>query len=74
MSRHADLGVTLIDSWRTNSRVTALLVALKRSSGGIEALLELGVVAGGHVPPSKRYMWRNLPLDTPHILTYFSRA
>jgi uncharacterized damage-inducible protein DinB len=132
MSRPADLGVTLIDSWRTNSRVTAylvehlpaalweaavpgaprrtirmiaghlhnarcmwiktlgqehgiavpasvdrrkvtrrqLLAALKRSSVGIEALLQLGVAAGGHVPPSKRYVWRNLPLDVPHVLTY----
>lgn len=132
MSRPADPGMTLIDSWRTNSRVTAylvehlpaalweagvpgaprrtirmiaghihnarctwiktlgqehgigvpaavdrrtvtrpqLLAALKRSSRGVEALLAFGVAAGGHVPPSKRYVWRNLPLDVPHILTY----
>jgi uncharacterized damage-inducible protein DinB len=130
----ADLGVTLLASWRTNSRVTAYLVeqlpgalwdapvpgaprrtvrmiaghlhnsrcmwvktlgrehgvavpaavdrrkvarqallsALKRSSSGIEALLELGLAAGGHVPPSKGYIWRNLPLDVPHVLTYFA--
>jgi uncharacterized damage-inducible protein DinB len=49
----------------------ALLSALKRSSRGIEALLELGIAAGGHVPPSKSYVWRNLPLDVPHVLTYF---
>ena len=48
-----------------------LLTALKRSSRGIEALLELGIGAGGHVPPSKAYVWRNLPLDVPHVLTYF---
>jgi uncharacterized damage-inducible protein DinB len=48
-----------------------LLVALGRSSRGIEALLELGLAAGGHVPPSKAYVWRNLPLDVPHVLTYF---
>jgi uncharacterized damage-inducible protein DinB len=48
-----------------------LLAALKRSSRGIEALLELGIAAGGHVPPSKGYIWRNLPLDVPHVLTYF---
>lgn len=133
MNRPADLGVTLIDSWRTNARVTAylvehlpaplwdaavpeaprrtirmiaghlhnsrcswiktlgqehgiavpasvdrrtvtrrqLLAALKRSSRGIEALLELGLDAGGTVPPSKRYVWRNLPLDVHHVLTYF---
>jgi uncharacterized damage-inducible protein DinB len=48
-----------------------LLAALKRSSKGIEALLELGIAAGGHVPLSKAYVWRNLPLDVPHVLTYF---
>ena len=47
-----------------------LLAALKRSSRGVEALLELGVSAGGRVPPSKRYVWRNLPLDVHHVLTY----
>ena len=45
--------------------------ALERSSRGIEALLELGIAAGGQVPPSKAYVWRNLPLDVPHVLTYF---
>jgi uncharacterized damage-inducible protein DinB len=48
-----------------------LLSALKRSSRAIEALLALGIAAGGHVPPSKAYVWRNLPLDVPHVLTYF---
>jgi uncharacterized damage-inducible protein DinB len=48
-----------------------LLSALERSSRGIEALLELGIAAGGRVPPSKAYVWRNLPLDVPHVLTYF---
>jgi uncharacterized damage-inducible protein DinB len=48
-----------------------LLSALRRSSTGIEALLQLGIAAGGHVPPSKAYVWRNLPLDVPHVLTYF---
>ena len=49
----------------------ALLSALKRSSKGIEALLEIGIAAGGRVPPSKAYVWRNLPLDVPHVATYF---
>ena len=48
-----------------------LLAALERSSRGIEAILELGISAGGRVPPSKAYVWRNLPLDVPHVLTYF---
>jgi uncharacterized damage-inducible protein DinB len=48
-----------------------LLSALERSSKGIEALLALGIASGGHVPPSKAYVWRNLPLDVGHVLTYF---
>lgn len=45
--------------------------ALKRSSRGIAALLALGCRHGGRVPPSKAYVWRNLPLDVGHVLTYF---
>ncbi len=48
-----------------------LLSALGRSGRGIEALLALGIAAGGSVPPSKGYVWRNLPLDVAHVLTYF---
>ncbi len=132
-SRAPDLRATLLAAWRTNSRVTALLVehlpaalwdmpvpgaprrtirmiaghfhnsrsrwirtlgqahgvavpplvdlrkvtrrellsALRRSSKGIEALLDLGIASGGEVPPSKLYVWRNLPLDVGHVLAYF---
>ena len=48
-----------------------LVAALKRSSHGIEALLKLGAAAGGQVPPSRGYVWRNLSLDVGHVLTYF---
>lgn len=48
-----------------------LLAALKKSGRGIEELLVLGLDAGGQVPPSKAYTWRNLPLDVGHVLTYF---
>ena len=37
----------------------------------MEALLELGIAAGGEIPPSKAYVWRNLPLDVGHVLAYF---
>ena len=37
----------------------------------MEALLELGIAAGGEIPPSKVYVWRNLPLDVGHVLSYF---
>jgi len=56
---------------RTVSR-RALLAALKPSSRGIEALLRLALEAGGLLPPPKAYVWRNLPLDVGHILTYFA--
>jgi len=54
-------------------RVTArqLAAALKKSSAGIEALLDLAFAADGTVPPSKGYVWRNLALDVAHVLTYF---
>ena len=48
-----------------------LLAALKKSGAGMESLLELGIAAGGSVPATKRYVWRNLPLDVAHVLTYF---
>jgi uncharacterized damage-inducible protein DinB len=48
-----------------------LVTALRRSARGIEALLVLGFDAGGKVPPSKAYVWRNLPLDVGHVLAYF---
>ena len=48
-----------------------LVTALKRSSAGMEALLELGLASEGEVPPSKGYVWRNLSLDVGHVLTYF---
>lgn len=48
-----------------------LLRALQQSAEGMEALLRLGVASGGQVPPSKGYVWRNLPLDVGHVLAYF---
>ena len=55
------------------NRVTPkqLVAALKRSSAGMEALLEMGLDWGGELPPSRRYVWRNLALDVGHVLTYF---
>lgn len=50
----------LVDKRRVSRR--QLLSALRRSSSGIEALLRLGIAGGGHVPPSRAYAWRNLPL------------
>lgn len=60
---------TLVDLRRVGRR--ELLAALQRSGKGIEALLTLGLDAGNQVPPSAAYVWRNLPLDVGHVLTYF---
>ncbi|HET7599632.1 MAG TPA: DinB family protein [Gemmatimonadales bacterium] len=58
-----------VDHRRVSRR--QLGAALRRSGRGIAALLELGCERGGSVPPSKRYVWRNLPLDVGHVLCYF---
>ena len=49
-----------------------LLSALRRSGAAMESLLELGVEAGGSIPPTRAYVWRNLPLDVAHVLMYFA--
>ena len=59
----------LVDLRRVRRR--GLLAALERSGKGIEALLTLGLEADNQVPPSPAYVWRNLPLDVGHVLTYF---
>ena len=48
-----------------------LIPALNRSSRGMISLLKLGLDHDGTLPPSKSYVWRNLPLDVAHVLTYF---
>ena len=58
-----------VDHHRVTPR--QLIAALQQSSKGMEALLELGLSAGGTVPPSKGYVWRNLALDVGHVLSYF---
>jgi uncharacterized damage-inducible protein DinB len=35
-------------------------------------LLKFGCDQGGNIPPSPSYVWRNLPLDVGHVLTYFA--
>ena len=66
---HGSTVTSRVDHHRVTPR--QLVAALQRSSSGIEALLELGFGAGGTVPPSKGYVWRNLSLDVGHVLTYF---
>jgi uncharacterized damage-inducible protein DinB len=59
----------LVDLRRIGRR--GLLSALRLSSRGIAELLELGIESGGEIPASKLYVWRNLPLDVGHVLSYF---
>ena len=49
-----------------------LVSALKQSSAGIEGLLQLACASGGRIPIPSTYVWRNLPLDVAHVLTYFA--
>jgi uncharacterized damage-inducible protein DinB len=55
---------------RTVSR-RKLAAALNRSSRGMLDLFALGAANGGRLPDSAGYVWRNLPLDLGHVLTYF---
>jgi uncharacterized damage-inducible protein DinB len=48
-----------------------LLSALRASGARMEDVLALGLAAGGTLPPSHGYVWRNLPLDVGHVLSYF---
>ena len=48
-----------------------LIRALKVSGRGIASLLEFGLERGGQIPATAAYVWRNLPLDVGHVLTYF---
>ncbi len=66
---HGIVAPRLVDPRRVQR--SALLAALKRSGAGIESLLELGIASGGEMPPSRGYVWRNLPLDVGHVLAYF---
>ena len=48
-----------------------LVAALNSSGRAMEELLSFGSRHGGRIPPTKAYVWRNLPLDIAHVLAYF---
>jgi uncharacterized damage-inducible protein DinB len=50
---------------------TELAEALQHSGNGILSLLKFGCDHGGIIPDSSSYVWRNLPLDVGHVLSYF---
>lgn len=68
-SEHGVPTPALVDLRRVTRR--QLVSALRHSERGIAAILTLGLDAGGVVPASSRYVWRNLPLDVGHVLSYF---
>lgn len=45
--------------------------ALGQSARGMRDLLEYGCRHEGRIPPTAKYVWRNLDLDVGHVLTYF---
>ena len=47
-----------------------LVAALNRSSDAVAELLRFGCEHDGVIPPTKSYVWRNLPLDVGHVLAY----
>jgi uncharacterized damage-inducible protein DinB len=48
-----------------------LIRALRRSGRAMAQLLAFGLAHGGRIPPTSAYVWRNLPLDVGHVLSYF---
>ena len=59
----------LVDRRRVKRR--ALVRELKKSDRGMRDLLSYGLDHGGAIPPTRVYVWRNLPLDVGHVLAYF---
>jgi uncharacterized damage-inducible protein DinB len=35
------------------------------------SLIDFGCEQDGRIPPTPKYVWRNLPLDIGHVLAYF---
>lgn len=58
-----------VDRGRVSRR--ELVSALGRSGAAMRRLLEFGFEHGGEIPATPIYVWRNLPLDVGHVLSYF---
>lgn len=56
---------------RYKAKPKDLVRALGHSSDGILSLLKLGCNHGGSIPATSSYVWRSLPLDVGHVLSYF---
>jgi len=58
-----------VDRRRVNR--AELVRALRASGRAMAQLLAFGLENDGRIPPTPRYVWRNLPLDVGHVLSYF---
>ena len=58
-----------VDRHHVNRR--ELVRALKASGRAMANLLAFGLAQDGRIPPTPKYVWRNLPLDVGHVLSYF---
>ncbi|HEY6808964.1 MAG TPA: DinB family protein [Gemmatimonadales bacterium] len=58
-----------VDKFRVTQK--QLVAALGRSGAAMGRLLAFGCTTGGAIPPTRKYVWRNLPLDVGHVLAYF---
>ncbi len=68
-SHHGVAVPTMMDPAGVTPR--RLLPALRRSGRGILQLLQLALEHGGTLAAPSAYVWRNLPLDVGHVLSYF---
>lgn len=55
---------------RSKVQPRQLVAALEKSGEAVSRLLLLGCEHDGRIPPSRAYVWRNLPLDVGHVLAY----
>jgi uncharacterized damage-inducible protein DinB len=60
---------TMVDRHRASR--AQVVRALERSGRAVGELLALGLAHDGRIPPTPKYVWRNLPLDVGHVLAYF---
>ena len=65
---HGIVPPPMVDRYSVQRR--QLVAALNRSSDAVERLLLFGCEHDGQIPPTSKYVWRNLPLDVGHVLAY----
>ena len=58
-----------VDPFRVRQK--EILTALDRSGAAMRRVLQVALDHGGTLPMPPHYVWRNLPLDVSHVLSYF---